>query len=393
MERKKELEKEERTIFIVLAIIIMIAIGVLVTWYFTKDKKVEDKENKDTKTEIVDKQKKKDTSDEEIVYEEPVVTVISSKVNDVQPVKVVNVSSPKEEPYNAVVTDFNYNNSLYAIGQTINFRIARAIDPSNGNEVDLSNAKIISVKFYDDTINDYVEDDSSYTIDRKQNVTFNKEGEYLVTLTDINGNTYDYLVYIMTNENFNAMCSSIIEVVEATLALEDVKYYDETIWNSVVAKIEELKNILDSATITEKNEKIEELYLLLDNLDASKDYELEIEDAKAELDEIVVKAGTISPDDYTTESYAELEALLSTVDEVKNNEDVYAIRQLIEDIKNTINCLVEKVVDPNLPVDPTNPAPVTPENPEGTPVNPDDNSDDEPTDEEVDGTTEEDMGA
>ena len=41
MNKNNELEKEERTIFIVLSIIVMIAIGVLVTWYFTKDKKEE----------------------------------------------------------------------------------------------------------------------------------------------------------------------------------------------------------------------------------------------------------------------------------------------------------------------------------------------------------------
>ena len=44
MNKNNELEKEERTIFIVLSIIVMIAIGVLVTWYFTKDKKEETEE-------------------------------------------------------------------------------------------------------------------------------------------------------------------------------------------------------------------------------------------------------------------------------------------------------------------------------------------------------------
>ena len=61
MENKNELAKEERTIFIVLAIIVLIAIGVLVTWYFTKDKEVEEKD-KVTKDKTVETTKK-DTSD------------------------------------------------------------------------------------------------------------------------------------------------------------------------------------------------------------------------------------------------------------------------------------------------------------------------------------------
>ena len=111
---KNELAKEERTIFIVLAIIIMIAIGVLVTWYFTKDKN--EVEDKDTKTKTVDKQKKKDIGQDTSKY-----TFVPSKKEELLAVnnkeEVVEVNKIEDQYIN-----FNENdNYLYLINEKINF--------------------------------------------------------------------------------------------------------------------------------------------------------------------------------------------------------------------------------------------------------------------------------
>ena len=119
MDKNKELEKEERTIFIVLAIIIMIAVGVLITWYFTKDEnKLEEKEvNKNE--QVVEKQKKKNTNNttnkkitsdvslkkevtiiSEDVKEEEIVVV---EVTDLQPVQIPNTG--KDEDVNSGATE------------------------------------------------------------------------------------------------------------------------------------------------------------------------------------------------------------------------------------------------------------------------------------------------
>ena len=103
MEKKNELAKEERTIFIVLAIIIMIAIGVLITWYFTKDKDLEDTD-KDTSDKVVDKQPKKDISDDTqstYVPKTEEVIVSTTKLNDEEEViAIVDTSESNTDSSN-----------------------------------------------------------------------------------------------------------------------------------------------------------------------------------------------------------------------------------------------------------------------------------------------------
>ena len=95
MSKDKETEREERTIFIVLAIILLIAIGIIVTWYFTRnkeDKKLKDKKKPETK-EVV---KKEDDTTEEIAYVEPEVvqTVATTEETKVEiPAPVITYGS------------------------------------------------------------------------------------------------------------------------------------------------------------------------------------------------------------------------------------------------------------------------------------------------------------
>ena len=95
MSKDKQTEREERTIFIVLAIILLIAIGIIVTWYFTRnkeDKKLKDKKKPETK-EVV---KKEDDTTEEIAYVEPEVvqTVATTEETKVEiPAPVITYGS------------------------------------------------------------------------------------------------------------------------------------------------------------------------------------------------------------------------------------------------------------------------------------------------------------
>lgn len=95
MSKDKQTEREERTIFIVLAIILLIAIGIIVTWYFTRnkeDKKLKDKKKPETKQVI----KKEDDTTEEIAYVEPeaVQTVATTEETKVEiPAPVITYGS------------------------------------------------------------------------------------------------------------------------------------------------------------------------------------------------------------------------------------------------------------------------------------------------------------
>lgn len=359
METKKELEKEERTIFIVLAIIVMIAIGVLVTWYFTKDKELEDKDtDTDTKIEIVDKQKKKDTSDQTVVEDtkkddvETVVTVISSKVNEATPVTVVNVSDVEETNTENTVTtiiDFNYSDRLYVVGQTLKFKLANIIDPSNDLEVDLTNASITSIKIFDDTVFDFIENVETYSMDKNQNITFNEPGVYTVTLTNIDGRTFEYELYIYSVEEFNSLYNSCIEDLENFFTRENIIYYDETIWNTTSAKLLEAKDNISNNDINLKRNLFKELVNLKFDLEYTKDTEAELADAKSDLDAVVQRAEEKNASEYTAESYAALEDLLDLVEETKNSNDLEAIKQLKLSIESAMDSLVEvPLTDPDI---------------------------------------------
>lgn len=59
----EKIDKEERTIFIILSIILLIAIGIIVTWYFTKNKYDSDVPKKETEIKQDKKDEEEDTSD------------------------------------------------------------------------------------------------------------------------------------------------------------------------------------------------------------------------------------------------------------------------------------------------------------------------------------------
>ena len=182
MEKKDELAKEERTIFIVLAIIIIIAIGVLLIWYFTKDKDTKEKDS-DTKSKTIETKKKEETDDETpVTYvrteenkSQPVV-VYTSNIVQAEDIEVVStatetVQTPEyQNPYEGVVP-YDETVEIYLIGEKINFS-GYTIEEVKGRNLE-------------DT--EELTDPNNYTLIDNQTITFNTEGKYVLTISDVNG--------------------------------------------------------------------------------------------------------------------------------------------------------------------------------------------------------------
>ena len=355
MDQKTELEKEERTIFIVLAIIVMIAIGVLVIWYFTKDKALEDNNDSDNKTKTVDKQKKKDTeSDTQSVVQDTkvysdnkkeVVTVISSKVNDAPLVKVEEVSPIIEDTNNQEeiiknVVDYNLNSKFYIVGETINFNLANIEDPATGNIVNLTNAKISSVLSYDSTTLEFVEAIGKYSLTDNQNITFIEEGEYIVKLVDLNNITYSYKISILNKNSFSLVYQSYITLGDDYFATQDIKYFDQNLWQEALTALNKVCENEANSDLTFKRELLEKFAKALEDLANSKDEEALVEDAKVTLDQIVIEAEALNKDEYTIDSYAKLKELLDQVEQVKASNKLEEIQKLTLAIKEAMNNLI-----------------------------------------------------
>ncbi len=251
MENKNELAKEERTIFIVLAIIVLIAIGVLVTWYFTKDKKEEAKD-KDTNDKTVETTKK-DTSDLDVgdTYNfTPSQTVVISDNVVEEDVSIVEVAAAEPVVNTPKITDYNQEVKFYYPEEMMNVSNAEVTSPNN-DLIKLENGIIISVKAYDPMTNVEVDALGKYVITDGTNITFNEEGKYVVTVRNNDGQEYEIEILVISEENFKTLVDSFI--ISTELDLKDQKYYDTDKYNNFLNNFQNFKIMGDEDLIAKRN--------------------------------------------------------------------------------------------------------------------------------------------
>ena len=220
MEKKNELAKEERTIFIVLAIIVLVAIGVLVTWYFTKDKDLEEKD-KVTKDKTVET-KKKDTSDldedSDYTYTPTDKVVVSDNVVE-EEVEVVNVAEVAQAETGSIVNDesYDYRIPFYLVSDTVAFDNAVTMDET-GEIVNINEGKIIKVKGYKDYTEDMITPEEidvtgNYIINEDNTITFTANGVYGIVIQNSDGKEHEVYVRVYDNQQFNIMSNSFVDLI------------------------------------------------------------------------------------------------------------------------------------------------------------------------------------
>lgn len=272
MNKNNELEKEERTIFIVLSIIVMIAIGVLVTWYFTKDKK-EETEDKDTKTKTVEKQKKKDIGEDSSKYtfvptvkEEQEVSNNVIAINNEEektPVVVVNSQTSKKEEQEEIEESYiNYNqeNDFYVVNEKINFANFN-LELTDGSVVSITNPTIKSVRGISNTatLNDeeiIFDVTGKYIIDNSK-IKFLEKGTYKINIYN-NGDEneeYEFNITIISLEEFDETVNDAITEIEEFLNTKNKDYYDSILWDALVNTLENFKN-MQTTSVTIKREDL-----------------------------------------------------------------------------------------------------------------------------------------
>lgn len=257
MEKRDELEKEERTIFIVLAIIVLIAIGVLLTWYFTKDKKAEDKDS-DTKTKTIETKKKKEEEteeDENVSYtvttkEEsntPVVVLSSNVKANNEEVKIVDTAEVVETPTTPTETTpveeiVAYDNSplpLYFVGEKISF---------TGN--------ILSVtKFPEQTV------EGNYTIENNV-ISFSESGFYEI---EIEGQEKPMRITVYSDKNeLKGILNGLQTFVE-----DNGYYFGNDEYTKFNEEILAIMTNFDNYTFNEIREKLANFQSAFDALEQS----------------------------------------------------------------------------------------------------------------------------
>ena len=229
MEKKNELAKEERTIFIVLAIIVLIAIGVLVTWYFTKD----NKEESDTKTEVVDKQKKKKTTKDETETESAIIKklddeIIKEEVEETSTTVTIVYTNVKPVQEPVKVTDYK-NDSLYyyIVDERIGF-----------DKEDYGTIK--EVYDYNDT-NAGRGDEATgkYTVVSDTEIEFNTAGKYVVVFTDSNNNEIEVVLEVLPEDDFDSLINYYQNEFDPSSLITDT-YYNHSLYNELVAAINDI---------------------------------------------------------------------------------------------------------------------------------------------------------
>ena len=250
MKNKNELAKEERTIFIVLAIIVLIAIGVLVTWYFTKDKKEEEKD-KVTKDKTVEV-KKKDTSDlenSEYTFTPSNTVVVNDNIKE-EEINIVDVAAEAQETESSKQS-YNYKSPVYLVNDNVSFNNVELIDET-GEIVNITNGKVLEVKAYTVytegmiTLTE-IEAAGKYIINEDNTVTFTASGLYGIVIQKNDGTTYETLVRICSDEEFNIMAKNVIDFV-----LRDLKPISSYNADKYTAFMTELDNYKNAPTNTEK---------------------------------------------------------------------------------------------------------------------------------------------
>ena len=233
MEKRDELEKEERTIFIVLAIIVLIAIGVLLTWYFTKDKKAEDKDS-DTKTKTIETKKKEEEEteeDENVSYtvttkEEsntPVVVLSSNVKANNEEVKIVDTAEVVETPATPIVpvepieeiTSYNGSILWYLVGEKISFK-----NFMYGDTI-ITDGVILKDLVKDDQ--ESVVDSSKYIITDGNIISFLEAGTYTITIQS-GEKSYAIEVIVKSNAEVVTLIDELITKIDTAKDLVTGEY-------------------------------------------------------------------------------------------------------------------------------------------------------------------------
>lgn len=363
MNKNNELEKEERTIFIVLSIIVMIAIGVLVTWYFTKDKK-EETEDKDTKTKTVEKQKKKDIGEDSSKYtfvptvkEEQEVSNNVIAINNEEektPVVVVNNQTSKKEEQEEIEESYiNYNqeNDFYVVNEKINFANFN-LELTDGSVVSITNPTIKSVRGISniDTLNDeeiIFDVTGKYIIDNSK-IKFLEKGTYKINIYN-NGDEneeYEFNIAIISLEEFDETVNDAITEIEEFLNTKNKDYYDSILWDALVNSLENFKN-MQTTSVTIKREDLFNLakeYIKLEN--SNKEEEVKLTEAKNSLTAKIAEINdNYKAEDYTEESYNNLKSVLETANQILNQEtSLTEINAIIQSIDEAVSNLQLKTV-------------------------------------------------
>ncbi len=363
MNKNNELEKEERTIFIVLSIIVMIAIGVLVTWYFTKDKK-EETEDKDTKTKTVEKQKKKDIGEDSSKYtfvptvkEEQEVSNNVIAINNEEeknPVVVINSQTSKKDEKEEIEESYiNYNqeNDFYVVNEKINFANFN-LELTDGSVVSIANPTIKSVRGISNTatLNDeeiIFDVTGKYIIDNSK-IKFLEKGTYKINIYN-NGDEneeYEFNITIISLEEFDETVNDAITEIEEFLNTKNKDYYDSILWDALVNSLENFKN-MQTTSVTIKREDLFNLakeYIKLEN--SNKEEEVKLTEAKNSLTAKIAEINdNYKAEDYTEESYNNLKSVLETANQILNQEtSLTEINAIIQSINEAVSNLQLKTV-------------------------------------------------
>lgn len=363
MNKNNELEKEERTIFIVLSIIVMIAIGVLVTWYFTKDKK-EETEDKDTKTKTVEKQKKKDIGEDSSKYtfvptvkEEQEVSNNVIAINNEEeknPVVVINSQTSKKDEKEEIEESYiNYNqeNDFYVVNEKINFANFN-LELTDGSVVSIANPTIKSVRGISNTATLNDEEiifvvTGKYIIDNSK-IKFLEKGTYKINIYN-NGDEneeYEFNITIISLEEFDETVNDAITEIEEFLNTKNKDYYDSILWDALVNSLENFKN-MQTTSVTIKREDLFNLakeYIKLEN--SNKEEEVKLTEAKNSLTAKIAEINdNYKAEDYTEESYNNLKSVLETANQILNQEtSLTEINAIIQSIDEAVSNLQLKTV-------------------------------------------------
>lgn len=363
MNKNNELEKEERTIFIVLSIIVMIAIGVLVTWYFTKDKK-EETEDKDTKTKTVEKQKKKDIGEDSSKYtfvptvkEEQEVSnnvIAINNEEEKEPVVVINSQTSKKDEKEEIEESYiNYNqeNDFYVVNEKINFANFN-LELTDGSVVSIANPTIKSVRGISNTatLNDeeiIFDVTGKYIIDNSK-IKFLEKGTYKINIYN-NGDEneeYEFNITIISLEEFDETVNDAITEIEEFLNTKNKDYYDSILWDALVNSLENFKN-MQTTSVTIKREDLFNLakeYIKLEN--SNKEEEVKLTEAKNSLTAKIAEINdNYKAEDYTEESYNNLKSVLETANQILNQEtSLTEINAIIQSIDEAVSNLQLKTV-------------------------------------------------
>ena len=363
MNKNNELEKEERTIFIVLSIIVMIAIGVLVTWYFTKDNK-EETEDKDTKTKTVEKQKKKDIGEDSSKYtfvptvkEEQEVSNNVIAINNEEeknPVVVINSQTSKKDEKEEIEESYiNYNqeNDFYVVNEKINFANFN-LELTDGSVVSIANPTIKSVRGISNTatLNDeeiIFDVTGKYIIDNSK-IKFLEKGTYKINIYN-NGDEneeYEFNITIISLEEFDETVNDAITEIEEFLNTKNKDYYDSILWDALVNSLENFKN-MQTTSVTIKREDLFNLakeYIKLEN--SNKEEEVKLTEAKNSLTAKIAEINdNYKAEDYTEESYNNLKLVLETANQILNQEtSLTEINAIIQSIDEAVSNLQLKTV-------------------------------------------------